>query len=313
MREKFFQKTWFKNTILISIPTLISFLGIIISFANKTIKIILIVSSVFLVLCLIFAVVFFSNQEDKLYKEYNELCDKNEKLTSILAHMENNYKMNTFTISVFSEYAEKWAKNINSFAKNVITNGHVSNKAWDSIKFFDSVCLNCRNMIEQYCNDFDNSKVSVSFVSCKIDSNNEQWVHMVAHSNPESTRPKACKDEQKLSECIYHYADLIKNGYSDIEIAINNEEIQRIFKKISIDTDLSKYTQYIAIPIYCNSRKLLGIFQVVTKYNYIIEKDRVKLLEFTTKNIIPYSNLILLIEKINKGLYVSPIGINKED
>lgn len=314
MRDHFYQKTWFKNTILITIPSLISFLGILIAIDNNDIiKTVSIVSSIFLMVCLIFAVIYFSNQDDKLYNDYNLLKDDNLKLSSILAHMENNYKMSTFTVSVFSEYTEKWAKNINSFSKNVISNGYISDKAWDSIKFYDSICSNCRSMIEQYCNDYDNSKISVSFVLYKIDENNIEWVHMVAHSNPESTRPNACKDEQKLSECIYHYGDLIKNRHSDIEIAINNEEIRRIFHMISVNTDLSKYTQYIAIPIYCNSKKLLGIFQIVTKYNYIIEDDRIKLLKFVTDNIIPYSNMILLVDKINKGLYVSPTQINKEN
>lgn len=264
-------------------------------------------------ICLIIAVIFFSNQEDKVYEECEKLKTEALKLATILAHMENSNKTSTFTISVFSELFEKWAKTINSFANNVIANGTVSDKAWDSVKLFDSVCVQCKNMIVRYCNFGDDSKVSVNFVLYKEDLHGEKWLHMISHSNPESTRPKACKGEQKLSECVYHYADLVKEGYSDIEVAVNNEEILRIFKKISPHTDLSKYTQYIAIPIYCTSQKLLGIFQVVTKYDFIIEKDKIKLLQFATDNLIPYSNLIVLIEKINKGLYVSPKQINKED
>lgn len=314
MRQRFYQKTWFKNTVLILIPSLISVVGVVISIiTNNTMKIFLIFASLFLMLCLIIFVIYFSNQEDKIYSEYEELKEKNLKLTSILAHMENEYKTTTYMISVFSELTEKWAKTINSFANNVKSNGYVSDKAWDKIKLFDSVCVYCKNMIKQYCNDNDDSKLSVSFVSYTIDKNGDEWVHMISHSDSESTRPSACKDEQKLSECIYHYADLIKEEYSDIEIAVSNEEILRIFKKISKNTDLSKYSQYIAIPVYCSSRKLLGIFQVVTKYNYIIENDRVKLLQFAIDNIIPYSNLIVLIDKINKGLYASPTQINKEN
>jgi len=313
MRQHFYQKNWFKNTILISIPALISVIGVVISIINKPlIRNTLIIFTIFLMLSLIAFVIFFSNQEDKIYKQYEDLKDENLKLATILAHMENDYKTSVFTISAFSELVEKWAKNINSFANNVMMNGSISDKAWDSIKLFDSICVQCKNMIKQYCNINDGSKISVSFVSYKIDSNGEKWVHMISHSNPESTRPNACKEAQKLSDCIYHYADLIKEEYSDIEVAVNNEEIQRIFKKISKHTELAKYTQYIAIPIYCTSQKLLGIFQVVTKYDFIIEKDNVKLLQFATDNLIPYSNLIVLIEKINKGLYVSPKQINKE-
>ena len=34
--------------------------------------------------------------------------------------------------------------------------------------------------------------------------------------------------------------------------------------------------------------------------------------QFVTDNIIPFSNLIVLADKIYKGLYVSPTKINKE-
>lgn len=288
--------------------------------SNNTIKIVFTFLIILLMIILIIAVFFFSNQEDKLYKSYelseqekDNLENEIKKLSAILAHMENNYKTSTFTITTFSEFIEKWAKTINSFANNVSNNGAVSDKAWDKIKLIDSVCLYCKNMIKQYCNNNDDSKISVNFVSYWIDSTGEKWVHMTSHSNPESTRPTACKNEVKLSECEYHYAQLIKEEYSDVEIAESNNEILKIFKKTSKTSDLTKYTQYIAIPVYCTNKKLLGIFQVVTKYNYIIEYEKIKLLKFTTENIIPYSNLIVLIDKIYKGLYVSPKQINKED
>lgn len=321
MREYIYQKTWFKNTILISIPTIISTIGVIISLLkNQTAKNTLCVVSVFLMICLALAVFFFSHHEDEIYErnkelenELKKLEEEQKKLTAILAHMENLYKTSIFTIASFSELSEVWAKSINAFANNVLSSGKVSSKAWNSTKYFDSICAQCKNMIMKYCNNDDSSKVSVSFVSYYQDDAGDKWVHMIAHSNPESTRPNACKGKQKLSECTYHYAELIREDLSDIEVAVNNEEIRRIFKRISKNTDLSKYTQYIAIPIYCTSQKLLGIFQIVTKYDYIIENDAVHLLGFATESLIPYSNLIVLVDKINKGLYASPKQINEEN
>lgn len=313
MREHFYQKTWFKNTILISIPSFISVIGVIISIINNNIiKIGFISLSVILMLILIYSVIHFGNQEDKIYKELEDIKTLNISLTTILAHMENDYQTATLTISAFSELAEKWSVSINSFANNIRDNGFVSDKSWDKVKIIDSICVYCRKMIQQYCNNFDNSKISVSFVSYIQDDNGDEWVHMISHSNPMSTRPNACKDEVKLTDCIYHYADLIREKLSDIEIAINNEEIRRIFRKVSVNTDLSKYTQYIAIPLYCKSGKLLGIFQIVTKNGYIIEEDKLKMEQFITDSVLPFSNLIVLADKIYKGLYINPVKINKE-
>ena len=313
MKKYFYQKTWFKNTILISIPTIISALGVMISIFNN---IIFITGSICLIavllIALICSVIHYGNEEDKIYDNMDKLKDKNEQLTSILAHMENDYKTVTSEISAFSEMIEKWAGTINSFANNIKENGCVSDKAWNKIKITDAICVSTKNIIQQYCNNFNNANISVSYISYTMDKNNEEWIHMVSHSSGMSLRPNACKCEVKLSECIYHYADLIREKLSDIEIAMNNEEILRIFKNVSLTSDLSKYTQYIAIPLYCKSGKLLGIYQIVTQYGYIIETDRDKMRAFITDSIIPFSNMIILTDKIYKGLYINPKKINKE-
>lgn len=309
MREHFYQKTWFKNTLFISISTAISVIGVVISlFSNITLKVVLICISIVLLLIQIYSIIRYGNEEDKVYMQLQETKSKNKELTVILAHMENNYKTVTSEVAAFSEMSEKWSGLINSFANNIKQYGSVS----DKVKIVDAICLYTRNIVQQYCNNFDNSKISVGYISYNRDITGEEWVHMISHSNPISIRPSACKSEIKLSECKYHYADLIREKLSDIEIAMNNEEILRIFNKVSLSSDLGKYTQYIAIPLYCKSGNLLGIFQIVTKNGYIIENDKIKMQQFITDTIIPFSNLIVLTDKIYKGLYINPTKINKE-
>lgn len=309
MKTKFYLKLWFKNILFIGLPTIISILGVLISFLDQKYSQLLIFSILFLMICLIISVVFYSNQEDKMNKELKELTDKNKSLNTILFKLDNLSKTNAYIVNAFSECAESWSKNLNTFANEVKGSGKVSEKCWDKIKLYDTLCVQCRDTIKKYCGKDDNSKVSVGFISYTEDKDGTAWVKMIAHSNPESTRPHSFGKLEKLAESRYYYADLIKENNSNIDLAVNNEEILRKFKNVSLTTDLSKYTQYIGIPVYCSSKKRLGIFQVVTKYEYIIEKDRVSLEKFATDFIIPYINLIILIDKINKGLYVKPIEI----
>ena len=175
MKKYFYQKTWFKNTILISIPTIISALGVMISIFNN---IIFITGSICLIavllIALICSVIHYGNEEDKIYDNMDKLKDKNEQLTSILAHMENDYKTVTSEISAFSEMIEKWAGTINSFANNIKENGCVSDKAWNKIKITDAICVSTKNIIQQYCNNFNNANISVSYISYTMDKNNEE-------------------------------------------------------------------------------------------------------------------------------------------
>lgn len=309
MKQKFYQKTWFKNTILITIPTIISTIGVIISLNNnipKNVKTALMILIVLLMFILLFAVIFFSGQDDKIYGEYEKLNKEIEKIKVVTAHFENEYKTSCSIITTFSMLFEDWSKNIYNFATQVLEKKSISDIAWDKIKYYDTVCLQCKNMILSYCNIIDISKISVGLILCSEDENGEKYIEMVSHSDPQSVRPSAYKHKERLIDSKYHYAQLIKEEYSGIEAVVNNDEILRTLNKTNIHTDLSKYTQYIAIPIYCTNNKLLGIFQVDTKYNCIIEQDRSELIEFANKKIIPFTNLIVLIDKINKGLYILP-------
>lgn len=313
MREHFYQRLWFKNLILLLIPTIISVIGIIYSTTtNQTYHAILICITIILMLILLFFVIYFSNFDDNINQKLQELMDKNEDLVNILAHMENDYKTATSEISAISELTEGWSGTINAFARNIKKNGEISDKAWDKVKIVDKICICAKKTIQQYCNNFDNSNISVAYISYIKDQSGEEWVYMSSHSSPIAIRPNACKNRVKLSECIYHYADLIKNKLSDLEIAMNHEEILRIFKRVSNTSDLEKYTQYIAIPLYCKSGQLLGIFQIVTKHDYIIETDDMKMRQFVTDMIIPFANLVVLTDKIYKGLYINPVEINEE-
>lgn len=321
MQEHFYQKTKFKNTVLILLPLISTVLSSVISITtNSIVKTVCMMLIIFLAICTgIFGIIFSNNDEKVLniIQELNNQIEKSksdlEELNSILMHMENNYKTCFYTTTTVSELTEKWAKTINSFANNVRRNGQISDKAWDKVKIMDSICDCCKKMIQKYCNDNDDSKVSVGFVYYKEDESGEQWVNMIAHSKPKSNRPIACKGECKLSECKYYYADLIREGETSVKVAENNNEIKSHFNEVNIGNTLNSYTQYIAVPIYCTNNKILGIFQVVTEYGYIIEDNKKDLLSFAIANIIPYSNLILLVDKIYKGLYINPEKINQEE
>lgn len=313
MREHFYQRLWFKNVMLILIPTLVSVIGALISIVTDPVwKTSLVFVIIILVMALIVFMIYSSNFEENIYDELQKVKDENMSLTNILAHMENDYKTATSEIAAFSDLTEKWSITINSFANNIKKNGAISDKAWNKTKIIDTICVYTKKIIQSYCSNPDNANISVSCISYIKKDDGEEWVHMFSHSSPIQVRPNACKNETKLSDCEYHYGDLIRERFTDLDIALNNEEVLRIFKSVSKTSDLSKYTQYIAIPLYCKSGNLLGVFQIVTKYDYVIETDKQKMIQFINDMIIPFSNLIVLTDKIYKGLYINPQEIHEE-
>lgn len=308
MKQKFYQRIWVKNTILITIPALISSLGVLISLTKELsdfLKALFIISIAILSFILIFAVYFFSKQEEKMIATTNDL-------NNVVAYYERDAETANIILQTFSELFEDWSKTIYSFVDKVKEDHKISNKAWDKEGYYNTICRQCKNMILEHCVNEDSSNVSVSFVSYRVDKDGEKYVHMIAHSDGMSLRPNEYKKEEKLSESKHYYAELIRREHRGVEILANtDDELDKYKLKESID--LRDCTQYIAIPVYCSNNKLLGIFQVETKYNCIIEKMQNNLRIFATNKIIPYSNLIVLIDKINKGLYVAPKKKQKEE
>ena len=308
MKKAFYEKTWFKNLIVIGIPAIISVIGMLISIiGNNTIKIAFIIFSIFSFFVLVAFMIHYSKQDDIMEEKLQGLEKDNQDLKIIVNHLELENKSNMQTINTISSFTEIWARNINAFANDVQRTGSALVKYWDRVLLYNSVCEKCRDSIEAYVGCADHTKISVGFIEYSVSDDKEEWVAFIAHSNPESTRPRAFDKKEKLTESIYHYAQLMRDKNSDIEVASNNEEILRIFKPVSTGTDLSKYTQYIAIPVFCSKKKMLGVFQIVTKYGYVIVEDKVGLKTFAESNLIPFSNLIVLIDKIGKGLYAKPI------
>ena len=175
----------------------------------------------------------------------------------------------------------------------------------DKVGIFNSICSDCRDFVMNYVGERDTSRVSVGFIQYNCEEDIEKVVFL-AHSSSDSSKPEKYGIEESLSDCKYHYAALIKDKATDIEVAKNNEEVRRLFRDVNPGSSLTKYTQYIAIPVYCSKRKMLGVFQIVTKHGYIIENTDENLKRFAECNLVPFSELIVLVDKIHKGLYVKP-------
>jgi hypothetical protein len=293
--------------ILIGIPTVISVVGIIISVVpNNLARNSLIIFSFFALVALIIFITYYSRIEDDKELEIERIKKENQELKAVNEHLKLQNKSHMLMINTVSCFTEIWSKNINSFANDVKRKGTALEKYWDKRTLYDSICEKCRDTIEAYVGNDDSTRISVGFIEYTMDGK-EEWISFIAHSNPESTKPSAYGKKEKLSECNYHYAQLIKDRYSDVEVACNNEEVLRIFNSINGNSDLSKYTQYIAIPVFCSQKKMLGILQIVTRKGYVIIENKDLLKTYAESNLMIYANLIVLIDKIGKGLYAKPM------
>lgn len=315
MNEEFYEKKWFKDLLIIGIPTAISVIGVLTSLFNSiplNIKNVLIFVSIFLFFIFLYASTHYS-KKDTSYREIIEKKDADyqemiAKYEALIKKLKSDLMAEGTTIVTYTTLFEKWTNNIYEFAY-LIKKNEVTDLSWNKKGYYDTICWECSNMIQRYCNpNGDNSKkknVSVSFIEYTVDEKGNGYIQMVSDSNPQGAKPSAMNRKERLEKSEYYYAELIRKR-KPMEVAVNNGEIRQKFKKVSRTSDLAKYTQYIAIPVSCSNNKILGIFQVTTEYDYIIESSMESLLHFAKEKVIPYTNLVLLVDKIHKGLYACP-------
>lgn len=290
-----------KNSILIGIPTIISALGIIMGLnILSSFKNLIIFGTIILLIIFILFLLYYSKQE-------SETMDEITKLKNAIASTSKVLGINSKIVVSISDLLENWNRNINKIAYDIAKNGCANEKDWDYEKMCNDICVCCKDAISEFTKKDEKTDISVSLIKYYSDSEN---IKMIAHSSPQTAKPDVYDIEESLEECKYQYARMIRDRNRDILVLEDTKKIQQNFYKKKPETDLTKYSQYIAIPVICSKNKYLGILQVTTKYDYKIMETDVELKKFGEIYLTPFVELFILIEKIEKGIFAKPIGEN---
>lgn len=292
-------KPLIKNAILIGIPTIISAMGIIMALdILKKYSTIFIVITLLLLIIFLFSLCYYSKQEKSNQDEINEL-------KSTILTTQKVIGINTKTIGSIVKLLESWNIDINKIANDILKNGFANEKDWNRDKIYNDICVCCRDSISEFTKSNEKTDISVSLIKYYGRDENE-YLKMVAHSSPQTAKPDIYDKELLLSDCRYYFGKLIKDRNRDIIALENSAKIKQYFYKPKPETDLGKYNQYIAIPIICSKNKILGILQVTAKYDYSIMGTEVELLKFSETHLTPFIELLILTEKIEKGIFAKP-------
>lgn len=302
-----------KNLILIGIPAIISTIGIIMTQdIFSSFKDFFVFLTIGLLIALIVVVIYYGKLDKDEQKATNELeqtnqelLDEIEKLKGHIASITNLLNTNNSIVSSFVSIIEPWTRNINKIANEIKSNRRANEKDWDYEKICTDICVGCKEAIKHFNPNLNDTDISVGFIKFYT-KDNDGYVKMIAHSSPQTAKPDIYDVEELLVECHYQYARLIKDRTRSIFVLENNEKIVQCFYKKHSETDLTKYTQYIALPILCNKNKSLGVLQVTTKYGYKIMDSEIDLRNFGENYITPFVELLILVEKIQKGLFIKP-------
>lgn len=295
-----------KNLLLIGIPTIISGIGIIMTLdILSAFKNIFVLSTIILLVVFIIIVIYYARFENGENVKYQELTKEANNLKATITSINKLLNAHNSIVTSFVDLLEPWATNINKIANDISAKGTANEKDWDYEQICTDICISCKKMIKHFTGITNDTDISVAFVKYYPHANGD-FVKMIAHSSPPTAKPDIFDVQESLADCQYQYAKLIKNKTRTIFVLENNEKIKNTFYRKHPETDLSQYSQYIAIPIVCSRNKYLGVLQITAKYNYQIMPSDVDLKKFSETYVTPFVEMFILIEKIQKGLFIKP-------
>lgn len=289
----FFNKPIVKNIILSVLTLIIGGLCSALGSWNYTEKYFKIkfICLVLFSLLYIAMLIYYSTKEINLSKANEQLSKQNEAF--------NNAMAGIITI------CKQSSGSVNTIIHNIISDGKIDLNIWS----FDIVCKQvCKEIYDLVCSLHGKSKdFSVSYIKLIEDTNT---ICMNSFANQNMQKPTIFNKSRKINDMsAYHDAELFQRGKSDFEILLNKEAIKDAFKfsnNENKEKNKKKYNQYIAVPVFCNDSKMIGLLEVMCLNKTVLANTEEELNEIISKYFVPYSNLILLLHKLEKSLLAMP-------
>lgn len=202
------------------------------------------------------------------------------------------------------------ASDVNSVIHEIMDEGYFNPKVWNFDKASRGVCWRIYALLghlSEGSKDF-----VVSYVKLEEDTKPEIEISMNAFANQDMHKPSIYGIKRRIDtddDRNYHDVELFRLGKSDIEVIIGSEKIDEVFSynsKQDRKKNKKKYNQYIAIPVFCNDTKMIGLLEIVCLNETQLGINEVEVREIASKYLVPYSYLMLLLHKLEKALIVKP-------
>ena len=201
---------------------------------------------------------------------------------------------------------KKSAEGANKVIKNIANNKKINLELWN----FDAACFwVCKNVYDLLCKLGTGKDFEVIYDRLDESVKPEKEIYANSYANKDSKKPSLYKIKRSIQDDDYHDTELFKLNQSDVDVIIGSEEIDKVFghkTKDKRNKNKKKYNQYIAIPIFCNDEKMVGLFEIVCLNKTYLGETEEEIREIVSRYFITYAFFVLVLHKLEKALIVKP-------
>lgn len=178
---------------------------------------------------------------------------------------------------------------------------------------FEKMCRGlCSLIYRSLCELGGSMQYGVSYVALDEKTPKENpSIKMVAFANKNMHKPSVLGKSRKVPcgeevEKSYYDAALFHSEKADNVIKWGAKEVEEVFRYSTPEEQekhKGKYQLYIAVPVICDNRKMVGLLQIAGMDNSFLGcLTKQELEEITDKLLVPYANIFLLFHKMEKAL-----------
>lgn len=255
------------------------------------------------VIIYIFFLLYYGKREEDI-KKTEEVIEDIKKAAEDIKKMADLYKAHNEAyeelISGIMQSCKENANEANEIIHTIIEKNEADLRIWNFNKACFAVCEHIKGLLYKIGDGED-----FEVVYSRLDEKSGSEIYINAYANKDRNSPFIFKKRRKIQEDKYHDAELFRKKQADYEI-LEKEEIDEIFEYSNREKrrkNKNKYSLYIAIPVFCNDKKMIGLLQIVCIGKTTLannNKNNVK--EIVSKYFIPYSFLLLMLHKLEKAL-----------
>lgn len=234
----------------------------------------------------VFLIIHYSKNEANMNKTNMILEKENEAFTEIMKSLISVYRNSTEGINIISH--------------NIAKKGTIDLNIWSFDKASMWICSAVHQTISKIAIQGDG--FGVTYVKLKENDNNK--IKTVGFHNNTLTAPRVF-DKERLIDDEHGYFDtkLFKKADSAICTIDNSQKIFELFEYENREDKNGKYSQYVALPVFCNDKKMIGLLQVVSYRNSMIADDSEKLERIAKRYLVTYANFFAFYQKWKKDFY----------
>lgn len=200
----------------------------------------------------------------------------------------------------------KSASGSNKVIKSIIQKSKADLELWS----FDEACFwICKNVYDTLCEIGQGKEFEVLYDRLDESTSPKTYIYTNSYANKDMKRPTVYNQKRSKSDHKYHDVELFRKNESETEVIIGKDEIDKVFEHedhYKRNKNKDKYNQYIAIPVFCNDDKMVGLFEIVCLNKTYLAETEEEVKEIVSRYFVPYTYYTLLLNKMEKALISQP-------